>query len=152
MQTQPHFISAKIRGVIIHEGKVYLCKWVSRNGRWGFYCLPGGTLEPGETRLECLKRELIEELGVEPVIGNLIYTQEFIREDGATTFDFWYEIKNGADYLNVDISKCSHWFEHTEVGFYEENSELDGIVRPEHIWGLVRIWEKDEGVFVQNAV
>ena len=150
MEIDPYFISAKIRGVIIHEEKVYLCKWVSRNGRGGFYCLPGGTLEPRETREECLKRELIEELWVEPVIGNLIYTQEFIREDGTTSFDFWYEVKNGADYLNVDISKCSHGFEHSEVGFYDENSELDGIIRPEHIWELVREWREDGGVFVQN--
>ena len=104
----------------------------------------------GETRLECLNRELIEELGVEPIIGNLIYTQEFVRTDGTTTFDFWYEVKNGSDYLNVDISKCSHRFEHAEVGFYDENSVLDGIVRPEHIWGLTQIWEKNRGAFVQN--
>lgn len=97
-----------------------------------------------------MKRELIEELGVEPVIGSLIYTQEFVRPDGTTTFDFWYEIKNGADYLDVDISKCSHGFEHSEVGFYDENSKLDGIVRPEHIWELVRGWEKEPGEFVQN--
>ena len=150
MQNQPLFISTKVRGVIIHEGKVYLCKWVSRNERGGFYCLPGGTLESWETRLECLKRELIEELGVEPVIGNLIYTQEFIRENSTTSFDFWYEIKNSEDYLNVDISQCSHGFEHSEVGFYNENSLLDGIVRPENIWELVQIWEKNGGVFVQN--
>lgn len=97
-----------------------------------------------------MRRELIEELGVEPIIGNLIYTQEFVRSDGTTTFDFWYEIRNAADYLNVDISKCSHGFEHSEVGFYNENSEFDGIVRPEHIWELIVEWEKDPGKFVQN--
>ncbi|MDD2916284.1 MAG: NUDIX hydrolase [Candidatus Gracilibacteria bacterium] len=150
MENRSYFILTKVRGVILHEGKVYLCKGVSRNERGGFYCLPGGTLEPGETRHECMKRELIEELGVEPVIGSLIYTQEFVRPDGTTTFDFWYEIKNGADYLDVDISKCSHGFEHSEVGFYDENSKLDGIVRPEHIWELVRGWEKEPGEFVQN--
>lgn len=111
------------------------------NGRGGFYCLPGGTLELRETRHECIRRELVEELGVEPVIGNLIHTQEFVRPDGTTTFDFWYEIRNGADYLNVDISKCSHGFEHSEVGFYDENSSFDGVVKPDHIWELVQIWE-----------
>lgn len=86
----------------------------------------------------------MEELGVEAVIGNLIYTQEFMRSDGTVTFDFWYEVKNGKDFLDVDISQCSHGFEHSEVGFYDENSELDGIVRPERIWELVRIWENDK--------
>jgi hypothetical protein len=87
---------------------------------------------------------------VAPVIGNLIYTQEFVRDNGLTSFDFWYEIKNGADYMNVDISACSHGFEHAEVGFYDENSELDGIVRPENIWELIHHWEANAGEFVQN--
>lgn len=121
-----------------------------RNGRGGFYCLPGGTLEAGESRKECMRREIIEELGVEPVIGNLIYTQEFVRSDGTTTFDFWYEIKNTEDYLNVDISKCSHGFEHEHVGFYDENSEFDSEVKPIHIWELMKEWGEEEGKFVQN--
>jgi len=116
MSEPTYFITAKVRGVIIHEEKVFLCKGVSRDNRGGFYCLPGGTFEPGESRLECLERELIEELGVRPVIGNLIYTQELFRSDGTTTtLDFWYEIKNGADYLDIDLAKCSHGFESSEV-------------------------------------
>ena len=150
MEGRKCFILTKVRGVILYEGKVYLCKWVERNGRGGFYCLPGGTLESGETRRECIKRELIEELGIEPIVGNLIYTQEIIKTDGVTSLDFWYEIKNGSDYLNVDISKCSNGFEHTEVGFYNENSPFDGMVRPGNIWELVWIWNKNPGVFVQN--
>jgi len=52
MEERKYFITVKVRGVIIHEGKIFLCKAASRNGRGGFYCLPGGTLEPGESRKE----------------------------------------------------------------------------------------------------
>ncbi|PIQ10900.1 hypothetical protein COW06_01195 [Candidatus Gracilibacteria bacterium CG12_big_fil_rev_8_21_14_0_65_38_15] len=149
MENQKYFITAKVRGVILHEGKVFLCKAASRNGRGGFYCLPGGTLEPGETRLECMRREIIEELGVEPIIGNLIYTQEFLRLDGTITFDFWYEIKNNEDYLNVDILKCSHGFEHEHVGFYNKDSKFDGVVKPDHIWELIGKWNIDGIKYIQ---
>lgn len=96
-----------------------------------------------------MRREIIEELGVEPVIGKLIYTQEFIRDDGTTMFDFWYEIENGADFLNVDISKCSHGFEHSEVGFYDEKSEFSGVVKPDNIWKLKKEWDISPEKFIQ---
>ena len=149
MEERKYFITVKVRGVIIHEGKIFLCKAASRNGRGGFYCLPGGTLEPGESRKEWLRREIIEELGVEPIIENLIYTQELIRLDGTTTLDFWYEIKNNKDFFNIDISKCSHGFEHEHVGFYNKDSKFDGVVKPDHIWNLLQEWNKDNGKFIQ---
>ncbi|MDD5376838.1 MAG: NUDIX domain-containing protein [Candidatus Gracilibacteria bacterium] len=151
MHNEKFFITAKVRGVILHEGKIFLSKAASRSGRGGFYCLPGGTLERGEGRKEGLRREFIEELGVEPIIGDLIYTQEFVRPDGTTIFDFWYEIRNSEDFLNIDISTCSHGFEHEHVGFYDEKSIFDADVKPDHIWDLTKEWKKNSRKFIQNT-
>lgn len=84
------------------------------------------------------------------MIGDLLYTQEFIRSDGTTTtFDFWYEITNSEDFLDVDITKCSHGFEHSEVGFYSEEDIMGADYRPEKLWEIVG--KIEEGGFVQNV-
>ena len=51
--------------VIEKDGKILIAKRKSGDhmaGKWEF---PGGTIEHGETPEQCLKRELLEELGVE---------------------------------------------------------------------------------------
>lgn len=69
-------------GVLQKDGKILVCqrKKGSRYGlKWEF---PGGKLESGETILDCLKRELSEELSV--VIHGLerVETQSASYEDG----------------------------------------------------------------------
>ena len=61
-----------VAAVIEHEGRVLIGKrkrGKQHAGKWEF---PGGTLEEGETREECLKRELMEELGIEVKVGELV--------------------------------------------------------------------------------
>ncbi len=57
----------KIGLLAVREGRVLLCR--KKRGT-SLLILPGGCLEPGETALECLHRELREELG-DVTIGDL---------------------------------------------------------------------------------
>jgi ADP-ribose pyrophosphatase YjhB (NUDIX family) len=47
------------RGIIVHDGKILLCK----NLEQGHYFLPGGHVEEGESQEETFAREMQEEMG-----------------------------------------------------------------------------------------
>ena len=58
--------------VIEREGRMLVGLRLKDDSYGGFWEFPGGKLEPGEDVVECLKRELQEELEVECDIGELI--------------------------------------------------------------------------------
>lgn len=53
------------RAVLIERGRVLLCRSVEK----GYFYLPGGHVEFGESAAEAVSRELIEECGVEVEVG-----------------------------------------------------------------------------------
>jgi 8-oxo-dGTP diphosphatase len=68
----------------VSEGRVLLCR---KKHTTALLILPGGTLEPGETAEDCLRRECREELG-EVEISNLhhlgVYESPAAGEDAKT--------------------------------------------------------------------
>ena len=62
--------------VIERDGKILLArrKGGALAGKWEF---PGGKLEPGETPEACLRRELMEEFGVDTRIGAFVCSSKF---------------------------------------------------------------------------
>lgn len=64
------------RAVIIHAGRLLAVKM--RDARGIYYILPGGGQRPGETLLEAVRRECLEEVGVEVEVGRLLYVREYI--------------------------------------------------------------------------
>lgn len=62
--------------VIERDGRILLArrKDGALAGKWEF---PGGKLEPGETPEACLRRELMEEFGVDTRIGAFVCSSKF---------------------------------------------------------------------------
>jgi len=58
--------------VIIRDEQILMVKISDRGRSW--WCLPGGTIEPGETPEHAIVRELCEELNVQAVPRRRLYT------------------------------------------------------------------------------
>ncbi|MDD4519684.1 MAG: NUDIX domain-containing protein [Alphaproteobacteria bacterium] len=89
-----------IRALIIRGDKIVLCK----NIKGGFYFLPGGGLEEGETINQCIIRELKEETNIkenEVLINKSIETIEHIFEDKGIVYHEINLIKNV--YVTTDV-------------------------------------------------
>tara|TARA_B110000908_G_C10260057_1_gene458529 strand:+ start:507 stop:902 length:396 start_codon:yes stop_codon:yes gene_type:complete len=75
---------------------------------------PGGKIEKGETKKEALKRELIEELDIEPEIGNLFLTVIHEYPDFELTMhSFICKTKSKKLILNEHISL--NWLNNSEL-------------------------------------
>ena len=107
----------KVRGLITHGNKAFL---VRLENSPDFWCIPGGGWEQGETLTDTLTREIIEELGITPKVGNLLYIQQFGGKGNYTPPEFIFHITNGQDFIHVDLEKTTHGkAEIREFGFFD---------------------------------
>ncbi len=98
-----------------------------------FFCTVGGGLDLSESLIEGIKREVLEETGVEAVVGKLIFVQQYReRQMGQDVIEFFFHITNTKDFENIDLGSSSHGDEEIEeVGFYnpKEISVLPEFLR-----------------------
>lgn len=80
----------------INKNQVLLVKHGAKAGHLtDVFGLPGGTLEPDETEIQCAFREFTEETGLSTTIENLIefpnnfYSAEILKKDGSQHTYLW---------------------------------------------------------------
>ncbi len=118
----------RVRAVILHEGKLLVVRHAHDAS---YYALPGGHLEWGEDAKQCLEREIVEELGVRPTIGRLLYVNTFIdAARGTQPFEFFFEVTNGGDYADVAKLTGTHSFELAEVAWVAPTDNARILPRP----------------------
>lgn len=98
-----------LRAIIVKDGKLFCQKLKNSHTLHDneFWCTPGGGIDFGESLHEGLTREIIEETGVEPVIGNLLFIQQFMDGD-REQLEFFFHVTNADDYETLDLASTSH--------------------------------------------
>jgi ADP-ribose pyrophosphatase YjhB (NUDIX family) len=71
-------ISVRVYGILVNENGQVLVSDEFIRGEY-FTKFPGGGLEFGEGTRDCLKREFMEEMGLEVRVGEHIYTTDFFQ-------------------------------------------------------------------------
>ncbi|MDO4781118.1 MAG: NUDIX hydrolase [Candidatus Saccharibacteria bacterium] len=128
-----------VRGIIVNDKGELFCQRLTARDRDGrdFWCTPGGGLDMGESLLDGLRREMIEETGVAPEIGRLLFVQQF-AEDGdrsahgpSEQLEFFFHITNWQDYQQIDLAATTHgMLEVATCGFVDPKST---VILPAHL-------------------
>lgn len=97
-----------VRGIVFENGKLFAVKHKEKDGTESdFWAIPGGGLDPGESLHDGLHREMIEEMGVAPKVGKLLFIQQYHIEK-REFLEFFFHIENTNDYRAVDLSTTTH--------------------------------------------
>ncbi len=113
-----------VRGIIYKNGKIFAQKLKNKDGARNYWSTPGGGLDDGEDLLSGLHREMIEETGVVPQIGRLIFVQQF-HDGEKEQLEFFFHITNADDYEKIDLASTSHGLiEVAKHGFIDPNVEI----------------------------
>lgn len=98
-----------VRGIIWQDGKLF-CQQLKNNHsnqRGPFWCTPGGGMDDGETIHQALRREMVEETGIAPIIGRLLFVQQFF-DGNKEQLEFFFHITNAEDYHQINLEATSH--------------------------------------------
>jgi mutator protein MutT len=99
------------------DDQVLLIRRINTGHQDGNYHLPAGHLEKGETPLECVRREVREEVGIEP--EDLIPTTIVFNTSGEKPYMdvFFVSSKWQGEIQNREPSKCDdvRWFERSSL-------------------------------------
>lgn len=99
-----------VRGIVYRNGEILVAKFRQKDGSeseyWGTF---GGGLDIDEPLEAGLIREMIEETGVTPAIGKLLFIQQFVdKVHKVDNLEFFFEITNIDDYAQFDLESTSH--------------------------------------------
>lgn len=116
-----------VRAIIWNNGMLFAVKHKKKNGDTSdYWCLPGGGLDPYESLEDGIRREMIEETGVTPQVGRILFGQQLRsgRQGYSEELEFFFHITNHWDYETIDISETSHGLiELAKYGFIDPKNE-----------------------------
>lgn len=102
--------NVRVYGLLVHDNRVVITDEVI--GGHLMTKFPGGGLEFGESTVDCLKREFIEEMNLEVEVVSHFYTTDFFVPsafDDSQIISIYYKVSAKPDLLNdVSVFNNSH--------------------------------------------
>ncbi|WP_459500635.1 NUDIX domain-containing protein [Bacillus sp. C1] len=81
-------IRNSVKAILIHAGKLLVTTYEDEEGV--YHLLPGGEQKVGETLDKTLKRECLEETGIEVKAGDLLFIRECFMDPEVHRVEFMY--------------------------------------------------------------
>lgn len=122
-------------GAIVRRGDELLLVRRGREPAVGEWSVPGGRVEPGETLMEAVVRELEEETGLRGVCGPLVGWVERIGDDWHfVILDFEATVAGDAEPAAGDDALEARWW---PVGEVAKLDLVDGLAEFLHDHGVI---------------
>lgn len=121
-------IRVRVCGVLIKNGQYLMANHHGINILGDFWCAPGGGIEFGESSEKALKREFLEETGLQIEVGDFIEFFEVIKPP-IHAIEFFYQVKIVGGHLQLgydpetgnDILKEVKWMCLAEIQSLNSN-------------------------------
>ncbi len=128
-----------VRALIIKNRKILVCQTTGR----GYYFLPGGHVEFGETMQEALRRELDEELEAKVVRSQFIGGFEnLFEQDGQKKHEVSFIFQ-----VDIDITDIVSREEHISFYWFTMDEFVNENIAPPALKDAIVAWTAEKEIF-----
>lgn len=115
-----------VRGLVMHQGKFLLVKRSKiARGEFGFWELPGGGLDFGESPEDALKRELQEEVQMDIELIKPLGVWHYLRSENVQIIGFTFLCKANQPEVILSHEHLEYaWIDKSEINNYKIFPEL----------------------------
>ena len=122
-------IVVRVYGILINQKReILLSDELIRGGHYTKFC--GGGLEKGEGTLDCLKREFLEEMGLNVDVKEHIYTTDYYQPSAFhpdhQILSIYYRVE-ALEPIKKEIRQHPFEFDETQMLFYAQSGAIESF-------------------------
>lgn len=144
-------IRSSVKAIIIKDNHLLTMKAKDDNGY--YYLLPGGGQNHGETMIDALKRECLEEVGCNVAVGRVLMMREYIgkhHEFAAHDGDaHQVEVMFECSIINNEVPQLGHTPDNNQIGiaWLDINAVEDYRLYPLQLRSIIVNKKHDETIY-----